>query len=77
MKKKARFIMAKYCVNTNAQDNGDHEVHKYTCEWLPIEENRKYLGVFDNCFDAVQEAKKTYPTTADGCKHCSPECHTR
>jgi hypothetical protein len=25
----------------------------------------------------VQEAKKTYPDTADGCKHCSPECHTR
>lgn len=69
--------MAKYCVNTNAQDNGDHEVHKYGCEWLPIEENRLDLGDFDNCSDAVQEAKKTYPTTADGCKYCSPECHTR
>jgi hypothetical protein len=35
--------MAKYCVNTNAQPNGDHEVHKYSCERLPAEENRKYL----------------------------------
>jgi hypothetical protein len=69
--------MAKYCVNMNAQTNGDHEVHKYTCEYLPAEENRKYLGEFDNCFDAMQEARKYYPTTADGCKYCSPECHTR
>ena len=69
--------MPKYCVNKNAQINGDHEVHKYSCEWLPIVANRQYLGIFDNCFDAVREAKKYYPTTADGCKHCSPECHTR
>ena len=69
--------MAKYCVNTNAQDNGDHEVHKYTWEWLPAEKNRKYLGIFDNCHDAVKEAKKYYPNTSDGCRHCLPECHTR
>ena len=68
--------MAKYCVNKNAQENGDHEVHNYNCSWLPDPKNRKYLGDFPSCHGAVKEAKKKYPT-ADGCKHCSPECHTR
>jgi len=46
--------MPKYCVNEQAQNNGDHEVHQYSCQCLPIEANRKYLGIFDNCFDAVK-----------------------
>ena len=68
--------MANYYVNMNPQPSGDHEVHKEGCSFMPAEENRKYLGSFDNCHDAVQEAKKYYPTT-DGCYYCSPECHTR
>ena len=67
--------MAAYYVNKNAQANGDHEVHKSGCSYMPNTENRKYLGDFSNCHDAVREAKKTYPT-ADGCAYCSPECHT-
>jgi hypothetical protein len=65
-----------YYVNTNAQPNGDHEVHKQTCTWLPSTENRKYLGLFDTCAEAVKEAKKDYPKTANGCYYCSPTCHT-
>jgi hypothetical protein len=42
---------------------------------MPSEENRKYLGSFDNYFDAVSEAKKYYPQS-NGCIHCSEECHT-
>ena len=68
--------MAKYYVNKNAQDNGDHEVHKYDCSWLPKPENREYLGDFSSCRGAVQKAKKKYPT-ADGCKWCSLECHKK
>lgn len=67
--------MTKYYVNKEEQQNGDHEVHKTGCAWMPNEQNRKYLGDFDNCASAVAEAKKTYPT-ADGCIHCSPACHT-
>lgn len=67
--------MAKYYVNKNAQDNGDHEVHKETCKRLPDKENRLYLGDFASCRGAVQEAKKHY-AKADGCFYCSPECHT-
>jgi hypothetical protein len=65
-----------YYVNTRAQaTTGDHEVHKQGCTWMPSTENRKYLGAFNSCADAVKEAKKTY-STANGCIYCSPECHT-
>ena len=66
--------MAKYYVNKNGQANGDHEVHKLGCTWIPNVENRIYLGEFDNCKDAVKEAKKYY-TKVNGCYYCSKECH--
>jgi len=67
--------MATYYVNKQAQANGDHEVHKSDCRYLPSSENRKYLGEFSNCKDAVKEAKKTY-SQSNGCYTCSNECHT-
>jgi hypothetical protein len=66
----------KYYANKNAQSNGDHEVHDQTCYKLPLESNRKYLGDFSNCKDAVKKAKET-DSSADGCKICSPTCHNR
>lgn len=68
--------MQKYFVNKNSQANWDHEVHTSYCTHLPTEENRKYLGMFESCRQAVQEAKKIYPS-ADGCAYCCPLCHTR
>ena len=67
--------MDKYYMNTNPQENGDHEVHKEGCEWMPNIENQKFLGNFESCFDAVKEAKK-YDSQADGCYYCSHPCHT-
>ena len=66
----------KYYMNTNAQENGDNEVHEDGCAWMPDPKNRKELGEFGSCEDAVEEAKKTYPDTANGCVHCSKACHT-
>ena len=67
--------MASYYVNKNAQSNGDHEVHKEDCLWLPDVVNRTYLGNFTNCYDAVREARKHF-MKVNGCYHCSIECHT-
>lgn len=67
--------MSNYYVNKNAQDNGDHEVHKNGCSYMPNSENRIYLGVFYNCNDAVLEAKKHH-SKVNGCYYCSNECHT-
>lgn len=62
--------------NKNAQSNGDHEVHTSGCPHKANLENRRYLGDFANCKEAVAEAKK-YDSSADGCYYCCNECHTR
>ncbi len=67
--------MKKYYVNMKAQTNGDHEMHVRDCEKFPNSENAKYLGEFSNCQDALKEAKKIYPLTADGCWICCRPCH--
>lgn len=67
--------MAYYYVNKNAQSNGDHEVHKYDCSFLPGSENRLYLGNYDSCKPAVTEAKKNY-AKSNGCYYCCRECHS-
>lgn len=65
-----------YYANKNAQITGEHEVHTLKCIYLPSEENRMYLGDFDNCRDAVKEAGK-HLNPVDGCRFCSEACHTR
>jgi len=67
--------MDKYYVNKNAQSNGDHEVHKSGCSYMPTSENRIYLGEFSNCHSAVSEAKRYY-TQVNGCYYCCRPCHT-
>lgn len=68
--------MKKYYVNKNAQSNGDHEVHHEACKYLPLLQNRIYLGEFSNCDLAVTKAKAQY-NQVNGCKECSPSCHTQ
>ena len=69
-------MVKKYYVNINAQYNGDHEVHDESCIFLPAVQNRIYLGNFYSCTAAITEARRFY-AQADGCKTCSPDCHTR
>ncbi len=63
-----------YYVNNNSDSKGNHEVHTSTCSYLPT--NKKMLGDFSNCADAVKEAKKTY-SKSDGCYYCSNACHSK
>jgi hypothetical protein len=65
----------KYYVSEVAQDNGDHEVHEATCVYLPNSNNRKLLGEFDSCQDAVRAAK-SHHNQVNGCYYCSNACHT-
>ena len=67
--------MAHYYVNSNAQSNGDHEVHELGCSFIPDKDNRIHLGNFASCSPAVREAKKYYPRS-NGCFFCSRACHT-
>ena len=69
--------MAHYCVNTNPQPNGDHEVHNLGagCSHLPQPANRKALGEHTTCTTAVQKARQFY-TRVNGCYWCANACHT-
>ena len=68
-----------YYINKNQQHNGDFEVHEESCKYLPLPQNRIFLGSFYNCEDAVSEAKRRFPNdknNINGCKECSKDCHT-
>lgn len=70
--------MPYYCVNQNAQSNGDHEVHDLTpgaCNRLPASYNQQALGYHATCRSAVQEAQKMY-WRSNGCWYCCSSCHT-
>jgi len=67
--------MNQFFVNKNAQANGDHEVHKDGCSFMPLATNRIYLGEFYSCSGAVTAAKKDY-LKVNGCYYCSNACHT-
>lgn len=70
--------MPEYCVNKQAQsDSGDHEVHDLASEkgCLPDPENRRNLGTFATCGEAV-EAAKGYYDDVNGCYYCANNCHT-
>lgn len=72
--KERKNAMYRYCVNTNAQANGDHEVHKDICLSLPSLVNRKDLGYCGSDEEALRKARQYYQN-ADGCAHCCPRIH--
>ncbi|RXK85717.1 hypothetical protein ESB13_02560 [Filimonas effusa] len=65
-----------YYVSNRAQPDGYHEVHNEDCQFLPSVNNRDHLGIFTSCYPAVAAARAKYDKV-DGCKFCSPGCHTR
>ena len=70
--------MPYYCVNRNAQPNGEHEVHDVSNgTWcLPIQASRFDLGYHANCTSAVQEAARRGIAQVNGCRWCASACHT-
>jgi hypothetical protein len=59
-----------------AQPTGEHEIHVEGCYRLPDLKNRKSLGYFSNCKDALKKAKEYYENV-DGCYYCCPDCHKK
>ena len=64
-----------YFINKIAENNGDYEVHKVDCNFLPDDSDRLYLGVFSNCKEAMIKAKEIYDQS-NGCYNCCSECYT-
>ncbi len=67
--------MIRYYVNKSAQANGDHEVHKDKCIWLPLVRDKLDLGDHLSPQSALYAARKIY-RQCNGCYYCSPEIHT-
>ncbi len=65
--------MPNFVVNNVAQSNGDHEVHQTGCNYFPS--NYRDLGYHSTCATAVAKAKTIF-WKSNGCKFCSPACHT-
>jgi hypothetical protein len=70
-----RRTVVRYYVSQDDHLNGDNEVHKKGCRWMPDDEEREYLGCYDGCKAAVAEAN-TRGYKANGCPYCCPTCHT-
>lgn len=74
--------MPNYCINKNAQSNGDYEVHDLTpgaCAHLPEPHNQASLGYHQSCHGAVRAAKNANPglrSRINGCYYCCEPCHT-
>lgn len=66
--------MAFYFVNTKAKTNGEHEIHKAGCLFMPSNVRRQYLGNFNDSRDALHEAEH-YFNHVNGCFYCSQESH--
>ncbi|EGO9490963.1 hypothetical protein CUM52_07670 [Enterococcus faecalis] len=65
-----------YFFNNNTDNHNRHEVHTKDCKYLPDILNRTFLGLEDNCKDAISRANKEYPTKKfDGCFYCCYSCH--
>lgn len=69
--------MIRYSINKNAQSNGDHEIHKEGCSYEPSFYNKDDLGYHPNDHSALQEGRRRYGDSADGCVHCCPLIHRR
>ncbi|WP_295534029.1 hypothetical protein [uncultured Thioclava sp.] len=70
--------MGLFYLNKRQTNDIDYEVHLDGCYWLTLVTDKEYLGNFVECSGAVAEAKRQHPTwyRINGCKHCSPACHT-
>ncbi len=71
-------ITSSFCVNRNAQQTGEHEVHNLdaSCPHLPKPDNRRDLGSHPSCGEAIIAASELYENV-DGCAYCAPKCNTR
>ena len=70
--------MPTYIVNKNTDDKNRHEVHEIRptkCRRLPAEHNRVDVGWHSDCHGALKAAEDLGYKPADGCGHCSPDCH--
>lgn len=66
--------MTLYYVDKRSRLDGDHEVHRSGCSFMPEERHRMRLGDHLSCHAAVSEARRHFERIT-GCVWCSPACY--
>lgn len=61
--------MMHYYINNRTQPNGEHQIHRTGCTFMPDSETRTYLGQFDSSASALAEARRRYKQ-ATLCHYC-------
>ncbi|WP_282920706.1 hypothetical protein [Ignavigranum ruoffiae] len=68
--------MKVYYFNINLDKHGNHVVHSQDCKYLPKIENRKLIGRYQDCEQALRAASYlNYQANFEGCHFCCGECH--
>lgn len=67
-----RILSTKYYVGIRPQTNEHHAVHREDCPFLPDEEKRIYLGMFNSAQDAIIEGQLYFDRT-NSCLFCLKE----
>ena len=63
-----------YFLDENSQANGDHEVHRAGCPYLPSENSIKALGEHYSFQSAISQAQAYY-TQVEACSYCRFDYH--
>lgn len=66
--------MAEFYIETNAQANGDHIVHKANCSLLPAKDAIRYLGSIASSASALKKAAESFKHV-NGCPQCASTSH--
>jgi hypothetical protein len=66
--------MRKYFLAISLNQNFNQAVHDEFCLYLPEESDIIFLGMFDECKDALRESRKVGKKT-NGCFWCCKEIH--
>ena len=64
-----------YYYNLNFDKDGNHIIHTSECKYLPIIKNRKLIGIYNHCTEAIRAAGyTTYKSNFNGCHYCCSDC---
>ncbi len=62
--------MCKYYIKTQPLENGDYEIHREDCLFIPLFFMRKEVGDYSNPKEALEKAQEMYKKV-NGCQFCT------
>ncbi len=65
-------MLKHYFINKKSDKNGSQFMHDEYCLQIP-KDDILYVGMFENCNEAIKVARENYSTVI-GCKKCCSNC---